>query len=157
MALTVFGSISVLLLLSIVVARRKIHLFEGIILWSFIVSLQNCLIWMMSLNYKLFELSHNLANFWAFDCIRSVIAPVSIMIFIQQLTLVTNTWRKMLYGIKLILILVGSEYAAELLHVIHYSEQWKMWWSFAIWTSIVLFSCVIHKYVSSVARKDLIT
>ncbi|MFD2446904.1 CBO0543 family protein [Bacillus sp. CGMCC 1.16607] len=154
MALIIFGSISILFLISFSVTKRKIHLFECIILWGFILSLQNNYIWLTGINLKLLTLPTNLQNHWAYISVRSVIVPIVIMLFLEQTPTFEETWKKILYWLGTISILVGIEYLTDLFKIIHFSEKWKFGYSFANWSSVVLFSFLIHKLIRHFARKD---
>lgn len=157
MALTVLGSISVLFIISLYATRRKMHLFVRIIMWCFIISIQNNNIWLLSLNYKLFNLPQTNLNYFAFDCIRSIIVPFSIILFLECISVINSVGKKVFYGIITVLILVVVEYGAEQLGALHHSEKWLLWFSFANWSSIVFLSSVVHKLVRGVATRDVIT
>ncbi|CAG7627174.1 hypothetical protein PAECIP111802_01326 [Paenibacillus allorhizosphaerae] len=93
-AIVVFWSLSILLIVAFSFTRRRLHLFEGIVQWCFLLCLQNNFIWLMCLNLKLVELSQNLLNYWAFDSIRSVIAPLAMIYFLELNDGLNSVWTK---------------------------------------------------------------
>ncbi|MDF2962517.1 MAG: hypothetical protein K0S39_4252 [Paenibacillus sp.] len=155
MAIIIFGSLAILLATSFAVTKRKIHLFEGIVLWCFLLSIQNNFVWLFSLNFKLVELSRDITNYLAYDSIRSVIVPLLTILFLELNLYVNEVWKKTLSWAGIIMLLVGIEYMAELLDILVHSEEWKLWWSFANWTSNVGLSFAVHKSIRYVARKDV--
>ncbi|MDF2958722.1 MAG: hypothetical protein K0S39_457 [Paenibacillus sp.] len=156
MAIVVFWSISVLFILSFSVTRRRIHLFTGMILWCLIIHAQNIFLGMVGINFKLMKLSDHLANFLAFDSIRSVIIPISIIIFLEQTSSKSGVWKKTACWVGVIFLLVGVEYLAEGLDVLTHSEKWKLWWSFAFYTALVSLAFIVHKLISHIAQREVI-
>jgi hypothetical protein len=154
-AIVVFFSISILFILSFSVTRRRTHLFEGIIMWCFLVNLQGIYIGVLSNDFKLFVISNKIGNFMAYCVCRNVIVSLSMILFLELNSLVHKIWKKSLYLLGYILFLVGLEYFAELLEIIHHSEKWKLWWSFAHWTIVILLSFVVHKVVRHIVQKEV--
>ncbi|MDQ0113730.1 hypothetical protein [Paenibacillus harenae] len=155
MALVVFCSISVLLLLSYSVTKRRLHLFERIVIWVFVLLLQNNFIWMMGLNYKLVELSHHWLQFLVYDSIRSIIVPICMMLYLELHEYLDRKRTKGLIGVLFIMGFVGIEYLAEWLGVLSHSGNWSVWYSVANWVFNVLLTLLVFKRIRFMARKEV--
>jgi hypothetical protein len=155
MAIVVFWSISVLYILCFSVTRRSIHLFEGIVIWSFLIHTQYIFVG-LCFNYNLVQFPPKLDEFLAYYSIRGVIIPLSIILFLELNGSVNGIWKKSFCWVGIILLLFGIEYFAELLKAIGHSEKWKLWWTFSFYTTLVLLTFMVFKWVRRIARREVI-
>jgi hypothetical protein len=156
MAIVVFGSISVLFLLTFSITKRRLHLFEGMCIWCFILHLQNIFLGVAGIDFGLLKLSRKLVNFFPYDSIRGVIVPLLILFFLEQSSSESGLWRKTVCWVSVILLLVGIDYLAERLDVLSHSEKWKLWWSFAYYTALVTLAFMVQRLIRHIARREVI-
>lgn len=156
MAIVIFLSISILFVVSVSATRRSIHLFEGIILWCFLLHIHNNFVGIVGIDYRLFTISNKPGNFFSYDIIRTVIVPLSIILFLELNSSIYGTWKKLLCWFGIIHLLIGVEYFAEMLGVLSYSEKWSLGWSYVSWTATVLLAFWFHKLIRYIARKEVI-
>lgn len=156
MAIVLFLSIAIICVLSFSVTKRKIHLFEGIIIWAFFLQIHNNFVGIVGIDFQLFKLSQKLDNFLAYCSIRSIIIPILIFLFIEFNSTFNETWKKLLCWIAVIQLIIVFEYMADLMGVIHYSKKWNIGWSYIYWTSTILLTFLVHKIIRYYLRKDVI-
>ena len=155
MAVVVFWSISILIALAFSVTRRKIHLFEGIVIWCILVQIQNNFMGMFSINFHLMELSMDKWTFLAYDSIRSIIIPLAMIFFLEQCTSASSVERKAVWWVSAILCFTGLEYCAELLGVLTHSKKWRLWWSISFYTALVSITYGAFKLLRHIARREV--
>ncbi|MCZ8520884.1 MULTISPECIES: hypothetical protein [Paenibacillus] len=155
MAILIFCSISVLLILTLSVTKRRLHVFEGIIVWVFTVLLQNNFHWLFGLNYKLVELSHDWIDYLVYDTNRSIIVPIGMMLFLELHTSLDRKWKKLLNGAMFVALFVGLEYLGDVLGILSHSRNWRVWFSFANWALNLAVLWLAFKGIRSIARKEV--
>jgi hypothetical protein len=155
LALLVFCSISVLLILTFSVTKRRLHLFEGIIVWVCTELLQNNFHWLIGLNYRLVELSLNWIDYLVYDTNRSIIVPICMMLFLELHESLDRKWKKLLNGAMFAALFVGLEYLDDVLGILSHSRNWRVWYSFANWTFNLLVLWLVFRGIRSIARKDV--
>lgn len=155
MAIVVFSSIAILFSVSFVVTRRRIHLFEGIVIWCVLQQIQNNYSGILSEDYELIVVSTKVAEFLAYDIMRCVIVPLSIFLFLEKTMTEHGVWRKIWNWIVIIIVLVGIEHFAEALGILAYSNKWTLGWVFAYWTTVVALSYAAFKIFRMIAKKEV--
>jgi len=155
MTFTFFWSVALFMILSFAVTKRKLHFFEVLLLWVFVLAVLNNVIWLVGLNAKLILYSQNMGDFLALDALRSVIIPVFIILFLEIILVEEKKSRQLFYWAGTIIMLVGIEYMADFVGVINHIATWKWWWSFAWWTAFVLLSYAVHRLIRRIAIKDV--
>lgn len=153
MAAVVLLSIAFLVLLTFSVTKRKIRLFEGIIVWCTLQIIQNNSIWIFGLNMKLMELPTNLRDYVAYDSIRSIIVPIVIMLFLETVS-ISALRKKIVSWLVVVALLVGIQYFAQWMKVLALSDRWKLWMSFADWTHVLVLAYVIFLWIRRIERKE---
>ncbi|MBB6694861.1 hypothetical protein H7B90_26030 [Cohnella xylanilytica] len=152
--LILFWSAAVLLLLSFFITRRRIGLLEGIVLWCFLLGIQNQYIWITELNLRWVQVSDQWMGALAYDGIRSAIVPFSMMLALEWSDRLPGRLRPLVW-VGFGSLFAGIEIAAESLGVVIYGEKWKLWWTFAVWTAVAVLSAAALSLVRSLARKDV--
>ncbi|MGF7036384.1 hypothetical protein J2T17_007447 [Paenibacillus mucilaginosus] len=155
MAILIFCSLSVLLILTFSVTKRRLHVFEGIIVWVLTVLLQNNFFWLIGLNYKLVELSHHWIDYLVYDTIRSIIVPLGMMLFLELHVSLDRRWKKLLNGAMFAALFVGLEYLGEVLGLLSHSLHWRLWYSFANWALNLVVLGLAFKWIRSISRKEV--
>lgn len=156
MAIVIFLSISILFVVSALVTRRSIHLFEGIILWCFLLHIHNNFVGIVGIDYQLFTISEKTENFLSYDLIRTVIVPLSIILFLELNSSMHELWKKLLCWFMIIHLFIGIEYFSAMLGVLSHSKKWNVGWSYISWTATVLLAFWFHKLIRYIARKEVI-
>ena len=155
MAITVFTSIAIILLLSFSVTRRRLHLFEGIIVWAFLLHIHNNLIGIAGMDFGLILLSTRPDLYAAYCMIRTFIVPIMIFLFLEMNVTVSGIWRRLLgWGVFIHLFLL-IQYIAERLDIVRHGEKWNVGWSYVMWGGIMLLTYAFHKWIRQLARKEV--
>lgn len=155
MSLVMFFSVALVLILYFSVTSRTLHLYEGIIIWSFLIFIQNNFIWVVSLNLKLFTMSPTVKDHFVRNSIESIIVPLIVMLFLEGNSKPRKKFIKILYWLSAICFITGVEYVAAYFKVIVHSSRWMMIWSFTFSSSVVLLSFVLFKVIRRSAQKDV--
>jgi hypothetical protein len=156
MAITVFLTISILLALFFFTTKRRLHLFEGIVLWAFFLNIHNNFIGFAGVDFHLIRISQRLPNFIAYCAIRNVIFPVFIMLFLEAVASLRRTWAKLACLVVAVHLLMGIVLLAERFNVLQHSPRWTVGWSYLSWTAALLLMYGLHQWIRRVLGKDVI-
>lgn len=155
MAIAVFGSAAVLLVLSYSVMNHRIHLFEGILIWVFIILVQNHFLWLMGLNNKLLEPTGDWLLFLVYDVVRSILVPLGMILFLEVHERLNRIGMRLLNGVLFLSVFAGMEYAAIALDILILSDEWKLWYTAANWSLNMVLTLLYFQWIRSIARKEV--
>ncbi|WP_134682630.1 hypothetical protein [Brevibacillus migulae] len=155
MVITVIWGAALFLLLSFAVTKRGLHLFEGIIIWVFLLFIENNVLWLVCMNAKLIEMTKQELDFVALDALRSVIVPLLTILFLEKVSIRERKSGQVRDWIGIVFLLFGIEYAADFLGLLQHISTWQWWWSFSWWAAFVLLSYAMHRLIRRIAKKDV--
>jgi hypothetical protein len=136
MAFPIFFSLTIILMISFVVTKKNLHLFEILFMWMIINVIHHNFLTVAAVNLRMFDFADNIANYWTLVLVRVFLIPLLIIWYFDK-TLSANPCKKWTWLPAGILILAGVEYLADVLHVFRHT-RWKFWWSFIEWFVIFL-------------------
>ncbi|PYI53871.1 hypothetical protein [Paenibacillus flagellatus] len=155
MAFPVFVGLTIIAMLTFVVARKPVHLFEIIVLWCTSLQIVDNYIGLLGDDYKLIIPSSDVLGFLAFDSIRSFLVPAVSIPAIGFASTRRRAAAKWAAGAVLVAVLVGIELLAERMNVLDFAPSWRRWWSVAFWTGYVIAMFAIRALYRKVLRKEV--
>jgi hypothetical protein len=154
MAFSIFFAITVILLISFVVTRKNLHVFEILFLWMVIIIIHHNFFTVAAVNLHLFDFGGHLERYWSLVFIRVFLIPL-LMIWCFDRTLAEKAHKKWGWLALGILALTGLEYLSDVLLVFR-RMAWNYWWSLMEW--IVIFLLVEYSWIwyRGLLRKETI-
>lgn len=139
MAFSLFFSLTVIIFVSFVATKNKLHLFEILFMWMVIIFIHHTFLTIFILNMNLIEISGHGSNYWTLVFNRITLFPL-IIIWLIDIILSTSIPMKVLFVSLTLCTLVGLDYLQEAMKIFEHS-QWKVWWSFIEWGIII---CLVY-------------
>lgn len=153
MAFSIFFSVTMILIITFVTTKKKLHLFEIFLMWMTIILIDHNFLTITALNMRMFDFGKNPANYWTLALIRVSLFPLLIIWYFDK-TLSVKPYKKWIWLPVLILMLVGVEYFADALKVFIHT-RWKIGYSFIEW--FVIFLLVNYSWIwyRNLLRKEM--
>jgi hypothetical protein len=153
MAFSIFFSLTIILMISFVVTKKNLHLFEIFFMWMIINLIHHNFLTVIAVNLRMFDFAEHKANYWTLVFFRVFLIPLLIIWYFDS-TLSVNPYKKWAWLPVGILILAGVEYLSDVLNVFRHTH-WKFWWSFIEW--FVIFLLVNYSWIwyRNLLRKEM--
>lgn len=153
MAFSLFFSLTVILLISFVVTKKKLHLFEIMFMWMIVIIIDHNVLTVTALNMGIVDFSDRPANYWSLALIRIFLFPLLIVWYFDT-TLSEKPFRKWAWLPLGIVTLTGLEYLADVVNVCKHT-RWNLWWSFIEW--FLIFMLVNYSWIGyrNLLRKEV--
>lgn len=136
MAISIFLSITIILLISFVAIKNNLHLFEMIFIWMVMIIIHHNFFTVVAVNMKMYDFAEHPAHYWTLVFNRVFLLPLLIIWYFDR-TLPLPALKKWMWLPVIVAILIGVEYLAEVLKVFEHT-RWKRWWSIIEWLAILL-------------------
>jgi hypothetical protein len=142
-AFAIFFVLTIILMISFVVTRKNLQLFEIFFMWMVINIIHHNFLTVAALNLQMFDFGEYPANYWALVFIRVFLFPL-LIIWYFDITLAEKPYKKWGWLPFGILALIGVEYLADVLDVYRHT-RWNYWWSSIEW--FVIFLLVNYSWI----------
>lgn len=135
MAFSIFLSITVIAMISFIVTKKNLHLFEIMFIWMIAIIIDHNFMTVVAANLGMYEFAHNPSRYWALSLVRIILFPLLIVWYFDKTAARKHTkWICLPFGIGL---LIGLEYLCDVLNVFNHTH-WKLWWSLIEWFIVFL-------------------
>lgn len=153
MIFAIFFSLTLIIGISFAVTRRTLHIFEIIFIWMIVIVIYYNFINIAAVNLHLFKFTDRLPNYWALVFERSVLVPLVILFYYDQMV-ARRPYQKWVWLPFVLLLLTGLEYMTQRLGL-YSSVRWKCWWSTIEWLVLVLLIHYSWLGYRSLLRKEM--
>lgn len=132
MILAIILSITLLLLISLCVTSRRIHLFETFFLWLIQTLLIQSLSWIILVNLEWMTVSTELDKYWSHFLIQLILCPLLIIYFFDFSVAIHKSVLRYCSLLLAVLLLTLVDYGLIFLGILH-NHDWKVGYSVVEW------------------------
>lgn len=129
----------ILTIITFFVIKRRLQLFETIFCWLIVLLLHGVYFMIITLNYQLLIPSPRLSDIIFRIIYQQVITPIIVIWAIEQFVKIRGLLYKTLSIFIFSIFHVVLKFCMQNLGIVHYSEQWRVSWSYL--ESVLLLIC----------------
>lgn len=149
MGLSIVSSLTIIAAIAFTVKEKRLHLFEFIFLWMVSAILIHTFITLAFLNWEVIRISGHLIDYWAFVLFQIILSPLVIIWAFDHCSGLRSRKKRIIAIFIFITFIVVVENLLNLSEIIHY-VQWNLFFSYAKWIIIILFTFVPWRWFKNI-------
>ncbi|EPZ42367.1 hypothetical protein N007_15115 [Alicyclobacillus acidoterrestris ATCC 49025] len=130
LAFSCFCSLSIILIITFVVTKKHLHLFEIMFIWMCAMIIDHNVMTVVTLNLGMYQFTDSPSDYLALTLVRIVILPLLIVWYFDITSV--KAYQKWIWLPAGIAVLIGVEYLSDVLGVFE-RTRWNLWWSVIEW------------------------